>query len=421
MVSARRHARPHRGHFCGTEASGAFANVDRSFYGFGATLRQGTCCEVLVRPPDDRTGRAALAWVDELASGAEFDEGAREFVTIPQLGGPDLSPVTSVLMTVDAVGGAWTYELELATTLGDEGVCVTSAAMSPEPSAAQRTALAAAPIAGFHHRDFALEWTPGAFDDFAAAGDWLLGLERRVRPDLVHLNGFTQSVLPFRAQKVVVGHSDVMTWWRAVYGSSAPSSWDDYARRVRHSLRAADAVITPTKAVRRDLYLSYDWNDCVVINNGRRRHWTVATAKEPFVLAADRVWDEAKNLRMLQDIVSGVRWPMYLAARLRPTSPLRPAWKLFPLPFTQLSSWLARASPTAGVDREVLRTRTLDPRHRQRTRGRGSAEDDERPRQDGHRRRGASTRSRRTHSRDLRRRIAPSHRLGHPLMRNSPI
>ena len=36
------------------------------------------------------------------------------------------------------------------------------------------------------------------------------------KPDIVHLNNYVHAALPFRAPKLVVGHSCVLSWWRAV-------------------------------------------------------------------------------------------------------------------------------------------------------------------------------------------------------------
>src|SRR5215213_8757866 len=51
----------------------------------------------------------------------------------------------SVLMTADAVGGVWTYALELTRTLGRHGVHVSLAVLGPPPDADQRAAASALP------------------------------------------------------------------------------------------------------------------------------------------------------------------------------------------------------------------------------------------------------------------------------------
>ncbi len=47
----------------------------------------------------------------------------------------------------------------------------------------------------------------------------------------------------------MAGHSCVLSWWQAVHGADAPDEWCEYRRRVRAGLRAADAVVAPTRAM----------------------------------------------------------------------------------------------------------------------------------------------------------------------------
>jgi glycogen synthase len=43
--------------------------------------------------------------------------------------------------------------------------------------------------------NFKLEWMDEPWDDLRRAADWLLSLEQRVQPDLVHLNGYVHGAL----------------------------------------------------------------------------------------------------------------------------------------------------------------------------------------------------------------------------------
>ena len=54
--------------------------------------------------------------------------------------------MTTVLMTTDAVGGVWTYTLDLAVGLAEDGVDVVLVVMGPPPTAGQRAQLAATPV-----------------------------------------------------------------------------------------------------------------------------------------------------------------------------------------------------------------------------------------------------------------------------------
>src|SRR5690606_31971485 len=100
-----------------------------------------------------------------------------------------------VLMTADAVGGVWTYAVELANVLARRGVTTALAVMGPPPSAGQRAAAAQVPGLTLLHAPYRLEWSAGCEVDLDASADWLLGLESRFAADLVHVNGFWHASL----------------------------------------------------------------------------------------------------------------------------------------------------------------------------------------------------------------------------------
>jgi glycosyltransferase involved in cell wall biosynthesis len=161
---------------------------------------------------------------------------------------------------------------------------------------------------------YRLEWMREPWDDVDRAGEWLLDLERRAAPDAVHLNGYCHASLPFAAPVVVVGHSCVLSWWQAVKGEAAPLAWETYYQRVARGLRAADLVVTPTAAMLRwleDLYGPL--HHTRVIANGRRPELFPPLRKEPWVLGAGRLWDEAKNVQALARVAPRLAWPVLVA------------------------------------------------------------------------------------------------------------
>lgn len=219
-----------------------------------------------------------------------------------------------VLMTADTVGGVWTYAVELARELDARGVRVAIASMGAPVAPHQREALDGCENVTLHESSFRLEWMQEPWDDVDAAGEWLLALERDLRPDLVHLNQFAFGALPFRAPKLVVAHSCVASWWRAVHGHAAPPSWDVYCRRVRAGLAGAACVAAPTQAMLGALRLEYGWRaEGLVLPNGCRPEAFAPAAKKPRILAAGRFWDEAKNLRALEQAAPGLPWPVCVA------------------------------------------------------------------------------------------------------------
>ncbi|MFN2523496.1 MAG: glycosyltransferase family 4 protein [Mycobacteriales bacterium] len=241
-------------------------------------------------------------------------------------------------MTADTVGGVWTYCVELAHALDAE---VHLATMGRPMTPAQRDE--AAVFASVTESDFPLEWEDRPWDGVDAAGDWLLALEAELRPDVVHLNGYAHGVLPFRAPTVVVAHSDVLSWWRQVRGEGAGPDWDEYRRRVTAGLAAAGTVVAPTAAVAGDLRREYGHGRTVVVPNCRRPELLPSADKEPFVLAAGRVWDQAKGLSLLGSLDVPVR----VAGEGR----LPAVETLGPLPFGELAALMARAQVFAAPAR----------------------------------------------------------------------
>src|SRR5690606_24637540 len=93
----------------------------------------------------------------------------------------------------------WTFALDLARALAVHGVHVTLAVLGPSPSPGQREEAAAAGNLALHAAPFRLEWMEDPWSDVEASGRWLLGLSGRVRPDVVHLNGYCHAALPWGA------------------------------------------------------------------------------------------------------------------------------------------------------------------------------------------------------------------------------
>jgi glycosyltransferase involved in cell wall biosynthesis len=253
-------------------------------------------------------------------------------------------------MTADTLGGVWTYAIELAGALAREGTTTVLATMGGPPSPAARAALAAVPGLELVEGDHRLEWMDEPWDDVARAGDWLLGIEERVRPDIVHLNGYCHAALPFQAPRVVVAHSCVLSWWRAVHGAPAPACYDRYRVEVARGLDAAAAVVAPTAAMLAALGAHYGLSASGhVVPNARDPRSFQPALKERFVFAAGRLWDEAKNLAALEEVAPRVAWPVLVAgSEIGPGGVGRRAGEslcsLGWMSEGELAWWMARAS-----------------------------------------------------------------------------
>lgn len=259
---------------------------------------------------------------------------------------PPATPPLTVLMTADTVGGVWTYAIELSRSLKAQGVKVILATMGAPVQPHQRRELAQLGDAvELHESNFRLEWMDDPWADVAAAGEWLLHLERTRQPDIVHLNGYTHAALPFNAPKLVVAHSCVLSWWKAVKQTPVPPEWSEYHAKVAAGLRRADLIVAPTRAMLTSVVQAYgDFKHARVIYNGRDASplatvppvghafvhpalehvparsdapCYVSTEKESFVLSVGRLWDEAKNAATLAAIASKLPWPVRLAGETR--------------------------------------------------------------------------------------------------------
>lgn len=224
-----------------------------------------------------------------------------------------------VLMTADTVGGVWTYALELSRGLAEYGVQVSLATMGDLPSPDQKLEALSVPNVQLLESNFKLEWMQDPWEDVRGASEWLLELEQRLRPDIVHLNSYCFGALPWKAPCVAVGHSCVLSWWRAVLEEECGAEWDRYRKEVTRGLRAATCVVTPSRTMLESLYRHYSPVPAgIVIPNGRSRDRFAPATKEPFILAAGRLWDKAKNIQLLDQVASDVRWPVRVAGEPHP-------------------------------------------------------------------------------------------------------
>ena len=257
-------------------------------------------------------------------------------------------------MTSDCVGGVWSYATTLCRALAAHDVAVTLAVTGGEMSASQRAEAAELGNVELHHRPYRCEWMQPPMADVAAAGAWLDRLVRDRRPDVIHLNDFAHAGrhgLGDRPRLVVV-HSDVMSWHRHVSRAEVGAAWDGYRRAVANALDTADAVVAPTAAVledaRRNALYGYTGEDVVISNAVEPPAEEPSREREPFVLCAGRVWDAAKNVRALAHAAAGLPWPVRVAGdATHPDGGVASFANvdlLGPLPHGELMSLMARAA-----------------------------------------------------------------------------
>jgi glycogen synthase len=254
-----------------------------------------------------------------------------------------------VLMTADTVGGVWTYALDLARALGDFSVEILLATMGRAPTPTQQSEAARVSHLYLCPSEYQLEWMDSPWEDVERAGEWLMDLVDCYQPDIVHLNNYAHGSLPWKAPLLMVGHSCVLSWWRAVHWENAPAAYDIYRERVTTGLRRADLVVAPTQAML-DLLNRYygPFSQQAVIYNARTPDSFVPKSKEPIILAVGRLWDQAKNLAALEAVAPALPWPVYVAGETaHPMGGQRMAHYTEPLGFLspeEITDWMGRAS-----------------------------------------------------------------------------
>lgn len=215
-------------------------------------------------------------------------------------------------MTADAVGGVWSHALTLARGLTARGAAVRLLVPGPPPDAARMADAAGLDVVPV---SLDLEWRDkaGLFPDHAAR------LLRRAAtdfaPDVVHVNGYREAAAGFAAPVLIGAHSCVRTWWRACRGGNPPADWGAYDAGVVAGLRRARVLVAPSRAFLaafRDAWGALP-ETAVIPNGAASPAFSVPPPKRPVVLAAGRLWDEAKGIALLEAVAPDLPWPVRLA------------------------------------------------------------------------------------------------------------
>src|SRR5690348_2344189 len=127
-----------------------------------------------------------------------------------------------VLMTTDAVGGVWNYSLQLIKALSDRNVNVLLAVLGPEPTPSQRKEVDALTNVEQAFLDCKLEWMDEPWHDVHKTSQRLTTIAQDYGPEVVHLNSYSYASASWPARVIVVAHSCVLSWWRAVKYTEPP-------------------------------------------------------------------------------------------------------------------------------------------------------------------------------------------------------
>lgn len=210
-----------------------------------------------------------------------------------------------LLVTADTLGGVWTYTRELVTGLSQKGIEVVLVSFGEIPSPAQTEWLDGLRNVDYRATAFKLEWMQDCESDLEASSEFLLDVIAHTKPDLLHLSQCCYGALPVQTPKVVVAHSDVVSWWLAVHGEEPPADrWTRLYREIVHvGMHGADVLIAPSRWMLNAASLHYGKHrQSKVIYNGRNPGlFNPHVSKDDLVVAVGRLWDKAKNVMLLAD------------------------------------------------------------------------------------------------------------------------
>ena len=208
-----------------------------------------------------------------------------------------------VLITSDAVGGVWSYTQELVTGLARAGHRITLVSFGKLPAPHQTEWMQTVWGLDYRPTEYRLEWMEVAERDIEESRRYLQLLIEEVQPDVLHLSQYCYGDIPVDVPKIVVAHSDVVSWWVAVHGTEPDDTpWiRRYRQHVTNGLHGADVVVAPSRWMLDAVATHYfPPHHGAVIHNGRTPAlFDSEIPKEDFVLGVGRIWDAAKNVQVL--------------------------------------------------------------------------------------------------------------------------
>src|SRR5437763_11870154 len=216
-----------------------------------------------------------------------------------------------VLITSDTVGGVWTYTQELVTGLVHRGHRVTLVSFGKLPLPHQTAWMQNLADVDYRPTEYRLEWMEVAERDIEESKRYLEMLVTEVEPDVLHLSQYCYGDIETAVPKVVVAHSDVVSWWAAVHGREPDETpgMRHYREKVIRGLRGADIVVAPSQWMLDQVAQYYLVPPVgMVVHNGRTPAlFNPDQPKDGCVLSVGRVWDAAKQVSLLLASTHSVR------------------------------------------------------------------------------------------------------------------
>lgn len=203
-----------------------------------------------------------------------------------------------LLLTTDAVGGVWTYSLDLAAALANaEDVMVYLAVLGPSPTAGQLDAAAATPGLQLIDTGLPLDWLAEEPAQLRDAARRLGEMAASAEVDLVQLHTPALATYPYPVPVIGVVHSCVGSWWSTVKGGPLPDDLSWRADMVHEGLGTIDAAVAPTQAFAGSVREAYGLPRLLTaVHNGRSSAPFAPAAQADLAFTAGRLWDEGKDI-----------------------------------------------------------------------------------------------------------------------------
>ncbi|MGH9588209.1 MAG: glycosyltransferase family 4 protein [Acidobacteriaceae bacterium] len=217
-----------------------------------------------------------------------------------------------ILMTTDTIGGVWTFTQELTRGLLHNGCAVALISFGANPSEAQQNwcrDITRAWGSAFHYQesDIPLEWMPENRAAYSDAAPLFMSIARKFKPDILLSNQYCFGALPLSIPRILVAHSDVLSWADHTRGGNLEhSEWlTTYCSLVSNGLEQADSLVSPTQWMLNALAQHFTIPDRTsVIPNGRTLSASRVWPRKLQAVTAGRLWDQAKNISILRNVQS---------------------------------------------------------------------------------------------------------------------
>jgi glycogen(starch) synthase len=227
-------------------------------------------------------------------------------------------PQLRLLMTTDAVGGVWTYAMDLARGLSARGVMTHLAVTGPSPSESQLAQAGGIDGLVLHDTGLPLDWMAAEPLAIRAAGKTIGTLATALGVDLIHLNSPSlASAGGFDVPVLGACHSCLATWWAAVHGGTMPPDFAWRSALLREGYLACDELVAPSLAFARATAEAHALARLpVAIHNGRSAVHQDSGEPIEAMFTAGRLWDTGKNVAALDRVARLLPFPVLAAGAL---------------------------------------------------------------------------------------------------------